>query len=199
MTRSLVCSALVVLLAGATAWEAVYHSTLRRHIGTTILAETAPPTAEEITAIADNIEQFFADVDLGRIAPLDFDRLDRQDLAFEIWHHSPLAGYGALSALVIFPDGGQVSSFGFGLPVNEEGAVSWSPDLWPGFELPVWRDSVVVGEAELRKDGQPWGWAQYWMVMRPGFVLRKGVLSERNQFLARRLSIQHHLRCQIGR
>ncbi len=163
--------ALVGLLAAATAWETAYQSTLRLHIGTTMLAETAPPTAEEIDAIANNIEQYFADIDLRRIAPLDVDRLDRQDLAFEIWHHSPLAGYGALSALVIFPDDGQVSSFGFGLPVTEESAVDWSPDLWPGFELPVWRDSVVVGEAELARDDQAWGWARYWMVLRPGFRL----------------------------
>jgi signal transduction histidine kinase/HAMP domain-containing protein len=165
--------ALVALLAGATAWETAYHSTLRRHIGTTMLAETAPPTADEIGVIAENIEQFFAAIDLRRIAPVDVDRLDRQDLAFEIWHHSPLAGYGALSALVVFPDDGDVSSFGFGLPVTEESVVDWSPDLWPGFELPVWRDSVVVGEAELAQDGQPWGWARYWMVLRPGFRLHQ--------------------------
>jgi HAMP domain-containing protein len=129
-------------------------------------------------AIAANIEQFFGEIDLHRIAPLDVDRLDRQDLAFEIWHHSPLAGYGALSALVIFPDDGQVSSFGFGLPVSEESAVEWSPDLWPGFELPVWRDSVVVGEVELMMENRPWGWARYWMVLRPGFRLHQATTED---------------------
>ncbi|MEE8277165.1 MAG: ATP-binding protein, partial [Thermoanaerobaculia bacterium] len=90
-----------------------------------------------------------------------------------IWHHSPLARGGVLSALVVFSGDRPVSRFAFGLPMSEEeGEVDWTPTRWPQQVLPsIWQDAVISGEADMASNGEPWGWVRYWLWPQPGFRL----------------------------
>ncbi len=189
-TPRLAAIALVVLiaaLAAATSWEIAFRHRLRHEIGSNILADTAFPSGEELDQLIDVLDGHFASLDLRDYAPLGATELDRRDLAYEIWRHSPLARAGVLSALVVFTDDDSVSRFAFGLPLSEEGEVDWTPTRWPHQDLPSnWQEAGIVGEAELAANGEPWGWVRYWIAPQPGFrlagdgldVLAAGLLGE---------------------
>lgn len=163
---------LAATLVAATGWEVVYRESQKRSVGGALLAAMAPPTATEIQSLADEMQAFLSTTDLDALAPVGIDLLSRQDLAFEIWHHSPLAKYGGLSALRILPRDGGLSSFSFGLPLNRESWVDWASPLWGSAPVPEWEDAVLVGDGELRSEGEPWAYAEYALVLQPGFRLQ---------------------------
>ncbi len=163
---------LVSALAAATSWEIAYRHALRQEIEARILPAMAFPTGRELDQTARRLEEYFERLDLESFTLPGSANLDRQDLAYEIWHHSPLAENAALSALAVFSDGGPVSRFALGLLLNDEGNVDWTPARWPQQDLPwIWQEAVLEGEAELLSGGEPWGWVRYWLSPQPGFRL----------------------------
>ena len=162
-----VCAALV----GAGAWELAYRIGLRRHLEGTVLPQLSLPTNSELTALSREVREYLSGVDLEGVALQDADLLDRQDLAYELWHHSPLAARGVLSALAVVPEEGPISTFAFGLPLTEAGRPDDSPLRQPEPALPVWDDTREAGSVELNRAGRRWGVARYWLKPRPGFRL----------------------------
>jgi signal transduction histidine kinase len=163
--------ALMAVLAAAGAWETAYRLALRRWSETVLLNKVTPPTKEEMEALGAEIDGHFSRLDLAKLVPRVPDGLERQDLAFALWRSSPLARPYSLSALVVMPLEGERSSFSFGMPLTQ-GQVDWSPERWRGLGLPLWEESPVYGEADLKLAGRPWGKARFWLMPRPGFELR---------------------------
>jgi signal transduction histidine kinase len=162
-----VCAALV----GGGAWQLAYRVGLRRHLEGTVLPQLSLPTNAELAELSREVRQYLSRIDLEQVALQNPDRLDRQDLAFELWHHSPLVARGVLSAVAIVPEEGTISRFAFGLPLTEEGRPDESPLRQPEPTLPVWGDTREAGSVELNRDGRRWGVARYWLEPRPGFRL----------------------------
>ena len=171
---------LVASLLAATGWELLFRVSQKDAARGPVLAAMAPPTAAEVEALADEMQAFLKASDIGTLAPVAIGELSRQDLAFEVWHHSPLARYGGLSALRVLPRDGGLSSFSFGLPLNKESWVDWASPLWGVASVPEWEDAVLVGDGQLRSDGQAWAYGEYALVLQPGFRLRR----ERQEDLA---------------
>jgi signal transduction histidine kinase len=161
------CAALI----GAGGWELAYRFGLRRHLEGTVLPRLSLPTNAELKQLSGEVREYLSRVDLERIALQDPDLLDRQDLAFELWHHSPLAARGVLSALAVVPEEGAISRFAFGLPLTEAGRPDDSPLRQPEPALPVWDDIRESGSVELNRAGRRWGVVRYWLEPRPGFRL----------------------------
>jgi signal transduction histidine kinase len=162
-----VCAALIA----AGAWELAYRVGLRRHLEGTVLPQLSLPTNAELATLSREVREYLSAVDLERVALQDPDPLDRQDLAYELWHHSPLAARGVLSALAVVPEEGPISVFAFGLPLTESGRPDDSPLRQPEPLLPVWDDTREAGSVELNRGGRRWGVARYWLKPRPGFRL----------------------------
>ena len=172
--------ALVAALVAGTGWEVAHRVMQRKAAGGSLLAAMAPPTASEIESLADEMQAFLSSSDVGALAPVSIESLSREDLAFEIWHHSPLTRFGGLSALRILPHDGGLSSFSYGLPLNRDSWVDWASPLWGSAPVPVWEDAVLVGDGQLNSDGEPWAYGEYALVLQPGFRLRQ----ERDEDLA---------------
>jgi signal transduction histidine kinase len=179
LTRAAILGLVAALLAG-TGWELVFRLSQKNAVRGPVLAAMAPPTPAEVESLADEMQAFLGSSDIGTLAPVAIEELSRQDLAFEVWHHSPLAGYGGLSALRVLPRDGVLSSFSFGLPLNKESWVDWASPLWGAASVPEWEDAVLVGDGQVRSEGQPWAYAEYALVLQPGFRLRR----ERQEDLA---------------
>ncbi len=162
---------LLAALIGAVAWEIGYRANLRSHLETELLPLLAPPTALELEALAADVTAYLERVDLAALALQDPDVLDRQDLAFELWHHSPLATRGVLSALTVVTAAGAPSSFDFGLPLTAEGLPDDSPLRRPEPYLPLWDETERSGAVALLLGGRAWGEARFWLRPRPGFRL----------------------------
>jgi signal transduction histidine kinase/PAS domain-containing protein len=163
--------ALMAVLAAAGAWETAYRLSLRRWSETVLLNKVTPPTREEMELLGAQIDAHFSRIDLAALVPRVPDGLERQDLAFALWRSSPLARPYSLSALVVVPLEGERSSFSFGMPLTQD-RVDWSRERWRGLGLPLWEESPVYGEADLKLAGRPWGKARFWLMPRPGFELR---------------------------
>ena len=163
--------ALMAVLAAAGAWETAYRLALRRWSETVLLNKVTPPTRNEMDSLGAEITGHFSRVDLAALVPRVPGGLERQDLAYALWRSSPLARPYSLSALVVVPLEGERSSFSFGMPLTQD-RVDWSPERWRGLGLPLWEESPVVGEADLKLAGRPWGKARFWLMPRPGFELR---------------------------
>ncbi len=168
---ALAAVALMAVLAAAGAWETAYRLALRRWSETVLLNKVTPPTQEEMQTLGIEIRGHFSRVDLAALVPRVPAGLERQDLAYALWRSSPLARPYSLSALVVVPLEGELSSFSFGMPLNQD-RVDWSPERWRGLGLPLWEESPVYGEADLKLAGKPWGKARFWLMPRPGFELR---------------------------
>ncbi len=163
----------VAALMAATGWEIAYRWTQKEMIRATLLPAMAPPTALEIESLADEMESFLRTWDIDGLVPAALEEHSRQDLAFEIWRHSPLSQYGGLSALRVLPHGGGLSSFSFGLPLNKERWVDWSSPLLGSVSVPAWQDAVLVGDGQLPRGGESWAYAEYALALQPGFRLRE--------------------------
>ncbi|MES1240820.1 MAG: ATP-binding protein [Acidobacteriota bacterium] len=168
---ALAAVALLAVLAAAGAWEVAYRLALRRWSETVLLNKVTPPTREEMEALGSEITAHFSRIDLAALVPRRPADLERQDLAFALWRSSPLARPYSLSALVVMPLEGERSSFSFGMPLAQD-RVDWSPERWRGLGLPLWEESPVSGEADLKLNGRLWGRARFSLMPRPGFELR---------------------------
>jgi signal transduction histidine kinase len=162
---------LISALVSGTSWELSYHQARKAQIAVELLPAMAPPTDAQFDRVVNEVEGFLARIDLSDFSPARVTDLQRQDLAFEIWHDSPLAGSGALSALVVELPDSAPSSFSFGLPLAEEEFVDLSPLRWGLATIPVWKDAVFHGISDLTLAGQPWARVRYWLALAPGFRL----------------------------
>ncbi|HEY0511121.1 MAG TPA: ATP-binding protein [Thermoanaerobaculia bacterium] len=169
---ALVALLLMAVFAAAGAWETVYRLRLREYAGRELLARLSPPTGAEIASVSRRAREYFAGFDLQRVvlrAPAGLD-LERQDLAWALWKNSPLARHHSLSALVVQSDGAPISSFSFGMPLNDQGMVDTDRTRWEDLRLPLWEGSPERPErVTLRFAGKPWGTILYWLMPRPGF------------------------------
>jgi len=153
-------------------WEVVYREVLRRDLATTFLPAMAPPEPAELAAFAAGIDDFFADLDVTALALRPLADLERGDLAFSLWRHSPLARHNALSALVIEPTGEYTSlAFSYGLPLEEGAPVARDSAAWQELALPVWDELEITGETALRDGDRVWGTVRWWFFPRPAFRL----------------------------
>lgn len=172
-------------LLAATGWEVGHRWDQKQEIRDRFLPAMAPPSADEIESLADEMQSFLGSQNVEALTPSGIEGVARHDLAFEIWQHSPLAKYGGLSALRILPRDGGVSSFSFGLPLNEESWVDWASPLWGSAPVPEWEDAVLVGDGELQLAGEPWAYAEYALALQPGFRLRTGLEEDLAEVLLR--------------
>ncbi|MEA2562646.1 MAG: two-component system, NtrC family, nitrogen regulation sensor histidine kinase NtrY [Acidobacteriota bacterium] len=163
---------LMAILAASALWETAYRLSLRRWAATELLHKVTPPTREELDALGAEANAHFSRRDLASLVPRTPAGLERQDLAYALWRQSPLARPYSLSALVVMPREGAISSFAFGMPLTQGNRVDWSPERWRELGLPLWEESPVYGEAPLKLAGRPWGVVRFWLMPRPGFELR---------------------------
>jgi len=162
---------LITALLSGTSWELGYHRARKQQMAEDLLPAMAPPTEEEFDRIVDQVEDYLTRIDLSDFSPARITDLQRQDLAFEIWHESPLAVSGALSALVVELPDSPPSSFSFGLLLTDDDFVDFSPLRWGLGRLPVWKDAVFHGVTDLTLVGQPWARVRFWLALAPGFRL----------------------------
>jgi signal transduction histidine kinase len=163
--------ALAAALVGSVGWETAARLEMKRELGRSYLDWMAPPEADEMAAVEEGLQRYFAGLDLAERVPRSPEGLARDDLAFFLWRQSPLARANALSALAVEPLEGAGSAFGFGAPVAPGVEPEWGDVQWIRPAPPVWEDEVVSGEAVLRFEGRDWGLARYWLLPRPGFGL----------------------------
>ena len=164
--------ALMAILAAAAIWETAYRLSLRRWAETELLHKVTPPSQGELDALRAEAKAHFSRRDLASLVPRAPAGLERQDLAYALWRQSPLARPYSLSALVVMPREGPMSSFAFGMPLTQGSQVDWSPERWRELGLPLWEESPVHGEVPLKLAGRPWGVVRFWLMPRPGFELR---------------------------
>ena len=131
----------------------------------------APPLSDEFEASWQDLDQFFAELDLSDITPRAVDGVLDNDLAYVLWRQSPLARADALSALVIFPEGGAPIRFSYGLAVSADGDLEPGRGLWPSADLPAWGDTMLSGDSPLRSQGESRGSISFWLQPLPGFRL----------------------------
>ncbi len=157
--------AVLAVLASAAIWETAYRARLATYDVGELLGRLAPPPAADHAALAGELHDYFAQVDVNRLVARSPVGVDRRDLAYTLWRASPLARPNALSSLVVRSAGALVSSFAFGLPLDGEGAIDRT--RLAALQLPGWEP--VAGEVPLQlADGRP-ATATYWLLPRPGF------------------------------
>ena len=175
---------LLAALAGAVSWETAYRAQFRGRLGGELLPLLAPPSEDEINDLHNLIYETFYHQDLqSRMPPGDLE-IDPQDLAFVLWRDSPLAERDGASALVVESDHGVVSSFAFGLSLDESRR-EIDTRRWPIPPVDVWYDAAIHGETEILRNGRPWGRVQYWFLPRPGFRLEVNEIAELQTALVR--------------
>lgn len=133
-----------------------------------------PPSADEMATERRTLGHALDLVSPASWIVPDLRHLDPQDLALYVWRHSPLARTGLLSALSVYQDQRLVSSFSFGLPMRENGALDRSPSRWQDLQLAGWENSLSEGQGRLLGLGGPLA-LHYWALLRPGFRLDGGV------------------------
>jgi signal transduction histidine kinase len=172
MGLAVVAVVLMAILAASALWETAHRLSLRRWAATELLHKVTPPTPAELDALGEEVNAHFSRRDLANLVPRTPAGLERQDLAYALWRQSPLARPYSMSALVVVPREGPLSSFSFGMPLTQGNEVDWSPERWRELGLPLWEESPVNGKPPLRLAGQPWGVVRFWLMPRPGFELR---------------------------
>ncbi len=167
-------------ILSAANWQATGREMQRQVIETRLLHQIAPPTPDELNELNTKMQEFFDHVDLTAVMPEPFgEATDLQDLAFALWSRSPLSQYGGLSALTIDGFSGDTSSFSFGLPLDTQLNLLVSTSLlWPLPPAPSWQESLIIGQAALSSNGNPWGTMRYWFQPRPGYRLSSKDLSD---------------------
>jgi signal transduction histidine kinase len=168
---SLAALALLAVLLSSGAAEAAYRLRLQSWAARDLLTQLVPPSAAQRETVQQELRAYFEKSDLWQLAPRSPAGLSRQDVAFTLWRGSPLARLHALSALTVLPLEGATSSFSFGLPAVRSGRLDWSPERWDDLALPMWGNTLITGEVEIRFRGKPWGTVRYWLMPRPGFQL----------------------------
>ena len=170
-TTSLLILTLLAAMASAVSWQIAYRVCRLGELGRVELPATALPTDDELDRISAELAAFFIARNVEDFAVSEPGNLDQQDLAFEVWHRSPLASYGALSALTVASPEGWRSTFSFGLPMGEEGELDSAPSRWEDLRVPGWDEALLGGDGFLLLHGQPWARVHFWLALRPGFRL----------------------------
>jgi len=184
--RPLIAGGLVFLaaLTAATANEIAYRAALRESLDGPVLAALAPPTSTETVEIGGELAEYFDELDLGWLAGGDVRKLDRSDLAFELWRRSPLARGRAVSAVALRGDDGEQLLFSFGIPIDNNGRPRIRSRERP-FDNPVWDYTLINEVTPVTLDDEPWGVAEYWLLVRPGFRLAEPHLADVTEDLLR--------------
>ena len=172
-------------LIGSISWEITYREAFRRQLEGYFLPRVAPPTRDELSDMQLEIQNHFDQRDVTNLLAPAAGPMDPQDLAFVLWSGSPLPQRDALSALVVETADGELSSFSFGLSLDDNLNFVLPPDRWDVPSVPEWYDRRIRGEAELALDGEFWGTVIYWFLPRPGFRLDVNEIGELNEALLR--------------
>ncbi len=162
---------LIAALASSAAWETVHREALRRDLAVRVAPRVGPPPAAESAALSAGIERFFTSGDLSRFVPRTPEGLERQDLAFLLWQASPLAHPNVLSSLVVRLPDGPPSTFGFGLPLTEDGTADWAVLRWQEVGAVAPRERLLRGAADLTAEGRRWARVEWTLLPLPGFRL----------------------------
>ena len=170
-TTSLLTLVLLAAVTAAVSWQIAYRICRLQELELTILPATALPTEEEMDRVSAELAEFFIARNVEDFSVGDAEGLGRRDLAFEVWHQSPLASYGALSALTVESPEGWRSTFSFGLPMGEEGDLDPAPSRWESLRVPGWDRALLGGDGFLLLHGKPWARVHFWLALRPGFRL----------------------------
>lgn len=173
---------LVAALASGNAWEIVHRYDLRERLATDYLTKIAPPDRDEMNDQLIALEAHFA-AQLASVTRPGGPGGDLQDLAFILWRQSPLAANDGLSALVVEPTFGDVSSFAFGLSLDAELEVVLDPARWRVPPVAAWQHSMLWGEAILGGPDAAWGKVRYAFLPRPGFRLGVSEVEELETYL----------------
>ncbi len=167
---ALITLILMAVFAAAGTWETAYRLRLREYAAGELLARLSPPKPDGLAAVSAELRRHFEAVDLDQVVPRSPAGLERQDLAYALWRDSPLSRHHSLSALVVQRDNAATSSFSFGMPLTDQGAVDQEHGRWEELSLPLWGNGFLIsGVVPLRSGGQPWGTIRYWLLPRPGF------------------------------
>jgi signal transduction histidine kinase len=162
----LFASALVGGLVSAIAWGIAERGYLRVSLRTGLDSVVAAARAEVASgALGQEVSAFLAAQDLDRLALGPPERLEEpQDLALALWLASPLARHGAPSALLVLDDEATLSSFAYGLPLDEHTAdLSTDPRRWPASEAGTqWVENAISGSVTLLDQGQPRAEVRFW-------------------------------------
>ncbi|MEM7351860.1 MAG: histidine kinase dimerization/phospho-acceptor domain-containing protein, partial [Acidobacteriota bacterium] len=172
-------------LAGSVSWESAYREAFRHRLEHVELPRLSPPTDDERNDLLLALFEHFEGLDFAGLASEAVDDIDSEDLAFVLWRDSPLAHLDALSALAIETVDGQESSFSFGLSLGRDLDLTQPPDRWNVPPTPLWNESMILGQALLRRAGREWGLVRYWLLPRPGFRLGVSEIDELEEALLR--------------
>jgi signal transduction histidine kinase len=170
-TSSVLTLTVLAAVSSAVSWQVGYRICRLNELELVALPATALPTEDELDRISAELADFFIARNVEDFAVGEPGDLERQDLAFEVWHRSPLASYGALSALTVASPEGWRSTFSFGLPMGEEGDLDPAPTRWEDLRVPGWDQALLGGDGFLMLHGEPWARVHFWLALRPGFRL----------------------------
>ncbi|MGB5575393.1 MAG: ATP-binding protein [Thermoanaerobaculia bacterium] len=170
-TTSILTLAVLAAVTAAVSWQIADRICRLQELELTLLPATALPTEDEMDGISADLAEFFIARNVEDFSVGDAEDLGRRDLAFEVWHQSPLASHGALSALTVESPEGWRSTFSFGLPMGEEGDLDPAPTRWESLRVPGWDKALLGGDGFLLLQGKPWARVHFWLALRPGFRL----------------------------
>ncbi len=170
-SASLLTLGVLAAVTAAVHWQIAYRICRLDELESTALPATAPATPGELDRISAELAEFFIARSVEDFVVGEPSDLERQDLAFEVWNRSPLASYGALSALTVASPEGWRSTFSFGLPMGEEGDLDPAPSRWEGLRVPGWEEALLGGDGFLLLHGEPWARVHFWLALKPGFRL----------------------------
>ncbi len=162
---------LTMVMLSTGLWGALDRAHLRTDLEQETLPKLAPPTAAEISSMQLELQTFFERFDVAAIRPPAGGDADVGDLAFSLWRASPLPERDSLSALVVEPYAGAISSFSFDLPLDGEFDLVWDPSRLRTPWTDAWNLALIEGVETLSSDGEPWATVRYWLMPRPGFRL----------------------------
>ena len=172
-SASVLTLAVLAAVTSAVSWQIAYRICRLDELEARVLPATELPTDDEMNQISADLAEFFIARNVEDFSLGDPEGLERQDLAFGAWRHSPLASYGALSALTVASPQGWRSTFSFGLPMGEEGDLDSAPSRWERLRVPGWEQALLGGDGFLLLHGKPWARVHFWLALKPGFRLER--------------------------
>ncbi len=175
---------LLAALLSATVHETMFRWQLRHDLAGPTLDALAPPTRNETVELQDRLREHFHRLDLADLSAGSIREMDLSDLAFETWRRSPLARQRAVSAITLAGDGGEGSSFSFGIPLDDGGTPTVQSRERP-FDRPVWDHALVTDRLPILLEDREWGTLEYWLLVRPGHRLASGPIEDVGRDLLR--------------
>ena len=159
----------VSALASAVAWQLVEFHREEREWSAEVLPRLIEAPVAPLEALVESTRAAFDGADVSDLFVGDPSGVGRDDLAYALWRRSSLAVEGTLSALAVTANDRLVSSFSFGLPVDDEGNLDRSSERWDAVESLVFLDALDGSEVELHLYGHPWARVRYWVAVLPTF------------------------------